>query len=89
MEIPFNEDEQADAFFNELLAAVDQQLESRDTPYVGKTLKRLIKEGMSHDEAREAIARCLAEETDKVVRGGKPFDTASYRMLLESISPGS
>jgi hypothetical protein len=89
MKIPFDDDEAADAFFAELLAAVDQQLESPETRYVAETLKRLKKEGLSDEEAREAIAQCLAEITDQVVRSGKAFDAKAYRMSLERISPGS
>ena len=87
MGIPFDEDEQADAFFEELLAAVDQQLDSPETPYVLKTLERLTKAGMDPDEAREAIARCLAEETDRVVRTGRPFDARQYEERLAALEP--
>ncbi|BCX50188.1 conserved hypothetical protein [Haloferula helveola] len=83
-----DEDEQADAFFEELLGAVDQQLESDSTPYVRKQYDRLTKAGLSDDEAREAIARCLAEETDRMYRSKKPFDEKAYRTSLEMINPG-
>ncbi|MBK1826182.1 hypothetical protein [Haloferula rosea] len=89
MKIPFDGDEAADAFFDELLAAVDQQLQSPDTPYVSKTFKRLLTAGLDEGEAREAIARCLAEITDQVVRSGRPFDADAYRISLERINPGS
>ena len=89
MEIPFDEDDHADRFFEEILAAVDQQLVSPQTPYVAKTLDRLLKAGMEADEAREAIACCLLDETERVLRSKKPFDEAAYRRSLDSISPGS
>lgn len=85
MDLPFDDDANADRFFEELLAAVDQQLESPDTPYVAKTLDRLVKTGIERDEAREAIARCLAEETDRVLRSGKAFDAARYRQSLDEL----
>lgn len=89
MKIPFDDDEAADAFFNELLAAVDQQIQSKETAYVAKTYERLQTDGLSDEDAREAIARCLAEITDQVVRSGRPFDADAYRISLERISPGS
>lgn len=89
MKIPFDDDEAADQFFEELLKAVDQQLRAKETSYVADTLKRLIDEGMEADEARESIARCLATITDEVLRSGRPFDEKAYRMSLERISPES
>ncbi len=89
MDLPFDDDAAADRFFDDLLDAVDQQLTSPATPFVSKTLDRLMKEGMERDEAREAIARCLAEEADQVMRSGRAFDLDGYRKSLERISPGS
>lgn len=89
MKIPFDDDEAADAFFDELLAAVNQQIQSKETAYVAKTYERLQAAGLSAEEARESIARCLAEITDQVVRSGRPFDGNAYRMSLERINPGS
>ena len=85
MDLPFNEDEQADAFFAALLTAVDEQLASKETPYVAATHKRLLKAGLSDDEAREEIAKCLAEESDRMLRSGRPFDSRSYQERLSSI----
>lgn len=84
-----DEDSAADAFFRDLLDAVDQQLASGATPFVGKTLDRLVKAGMEIDAAKEAIAACLAEESDRMFRSGKPFDLDFYRKSLERISPPS
>ncbi|GAA5481879.1 hypothetical protein [Haloferula sargassicola] len=89
MDLPFSEDDAADRFFEDLLDAVDQQLASPATPFVSKTLDRLVREGLEPEEAREAIARVLAEETDRVVRTKRPFDLEGYRKSLERISPGS
>ena len=83
------EDSAADAFFADLLDAVGQQLQSPQTAFVRKTLDRLIAGGLDDDEAREAIARCLAEETDRMFRSQQPFDLEGYRRSLERISPGS
>lgn len=83
-----DDDATADRFFDDLHDAVDQQLGSPATPYVRKTYDRLLKEGMSDEEAREAIAECLAEVTDRMYRTRKPFDEKAYRALLEMTKPG-
>ncbi|MCH7225205.1 hypothetical protein [Haloferula sp. A504] len=83
-----DENTEADRFFEELLHAVDQQLEAPGTAYVRKTLDRLTRAGMEADEAREAIARCLAEATDRMYRSQRPFNEDAYRTSLEMINPG-
>lgn len=82
-----DEDTEADRFFEELLHAVDQQLEAGETAYVRATFDRLVKAGLTEEEAREAIARCLAEESDRMFRSRRPFDEDAYRTSLEMISP--
>lgn len=82
-----DEDTEADRFFEELLHAVDQQLDASGTAYVRKTLDRLVKAGLEEHEAREAIARCLAEESDRMFRSQRPFDEDAYRTSLEMINP--
>lgn len=82
-----DEDSAADAFFDDLISAVEQQLESKDTAFVRKVYEKLLDGGMTESEAKEAMAACLAEESDKMFRSQKPFDTDSYRRSLESISP--
>jgi hypothetical protein len=82
-----DEDTEANRFFDELLHAVDQQLESNQTRYVRETYDRLIRAGLDDAEVREAIARCLAEESDRMFHSRKPFDEASYRTSLEMINP--
>lgn len=84
-----DEDSAADAFFKDLLDAVEQQLQSTQTPFVRTTLERLVKSGMTDEAAREAIAACLAEESDRMFRSQKAFDLDSYRKSLERISPPS
>jgi|GEM_PF-7108007 len=83
-----DEDQQADRFFDDLLHAVDQQLESPATAYVRATYDRLLGEGLDDAGAREAIARCLAEVTDAMYRTRRPFDEPAYRALLEMTKPG-
>jgi|TARA_B110000879_G_scaffold189765_1_gene253507 hypothetical protein len=71
-----------------LLPAVDQQLGSPQTPYVKKTFIRLVeKEEVSPDEAKELIALCLADETNRMYIDKRDFDVQRYQQLLEGL-PG-
>ncbi len=68
---------------NQLLPAVEQQLASPDTPYVRENYERLIsKEGISEEEARQMIALCLIDETDRMAEEKTDFNVARYQMLL-------
>lgn len=76
-----------DAFFNDLLTAVEQQLAAPQTRYVAKTYERLVSGGMSEQDAKERIAACLGEETDAMYRQKRGFDEKSYRAQLDAIRP--
>lgn len=82
-----DEDQKADDFFADLIAAVEQQLASPETRYVQKTYLRLIEAGLSEESAKEEIAACLAAETDTMYRRKKEFDAQAYRASLEMIKP--
>ena len=74
-----------DDLLPDLLAAVEQQLVSPQTPYVAKTLARLTKLGLVETEAKTQIALCLGEEMDTLLRTRKPFDEKSYRSGLDDL----
>lgn len=74
-----------DDLLPDLLTAVDQQLTSPETPYVAKTLARLLKLGLDETEARTQIAICLGEEMDEVLRTRRGFDQNSYRARLDAL----
>jgi hypothetical protein len=74
-----------DAFFQDLLNAVEQQLAAPQTSYVAKTLERLTSKGMSAEDAKARIAACLGEESDAMWRGKRGFDEKSYREKLDAI----
>lgn len=74
-----------DDLLPDLLAAVEQQLTSPQTPYVAKTLARLLKLGLVESEAKTQIALCLGEEMDQVLRKRRGFDEKAYRSALESL----
>ena len=69
-----------------LLPAVDQQLQSSETAYVDKCLRRLVKEHrIEREEALEMIAFCLALVTDDMMKSGKEFDHKRYQKLLQKL----
>ena len=74
-----------DDLLADLLAAVEQQLVSPETPYVAATLTRLVAGGLEADEAKIQIADCLGEEMDEVLTSRKPFDQARYRAALDAL----
>jgi len=69
----------------ELVAAVEQQLVSPQTPYVAKTYDRLIKLGVPEQEAKEQIALCLGQESDAAYRKRRGFDEKAYKALLNEL----
>lgn len=78
-----------ESLIESLLPAVDQQLESPETPYVKKTFTRLVEqESLSPDEAKELIAICLADESNRMYIDKRDFDVKRYQELLESL-PGN
>lgn len=68
-----------------LLLAVEQQLQSAQTPYVKKTYDRLLALGLSADAAREEIADCLGEEMDAILAEKRAFSEKNYRTLLDRL----
>lgn len=77
-----------DSLVESLLPAVEQQLESTQTPYVKKTFVRLVeKEGIAPDEAKALIALALADESNRMFIDKRDFDVARYQELLNNL-PG-
>lgn len=74
-----------DDLLPDLLAAVEQQLTSPQTPYVAETLARLVKFGIGEAEAKTQIALCLGEEMDQLLRKRRGFDEKAYRASLENL----
>ena len=71
-----------------LLPAVEQQLESPQTPYVKSTFVRLVEqEKLSPDHAKEHIAICLADESNRMFIDKRDFDVTRYEQLLADL-PG-
>jgi hypothetical protein len=74
-----------DDLLADLLAAVEQQLTSPQTPYVAKTFNRLVKLGIDESEAKSQIALCLGEEMDEVLKNRRSFDEKAYKAALEEL----
>lgn len=74
-----------DDLLPDLIAAVEQQLVSPQTPYVARTFARLVKLGIEESEAKTQIALCLGEEMDQVLRKRRGFDEKAYRAGLEKL----
>lgn len=74
-----------DDLLPDLIAAVEQQLSSPQTPYVAKTYARLLKLGIEEAEAKSQIALCLGEEMDQLLKKGRGFDEKAYRMSLNTL----
>jgi len=72
-------------FRADLLLAVDQQILSPETPYVGKTYQRLLKLGLDDTAAKFQIAYCLCEEMDQILKKQRVFSEKSYRAALDSL----
>ena len=69
---------------NGLIQAIDEQLQSPQTPYVRMTLERLLALGLNEQQAREEMADCLGEELDDMLAKSRPFEEKSYRALGRS-----
>ncbi len=75
-----------ESLVDSLLPAVEQQLESTQTPYVQETFVRLVeKEGISPDESKKLIALCLADESNRMYIDKRDFDVSRYQELLDAL----
>lgn len=75
-----------ESLIESLLPAVEQQLESDQTPYVKASFIRLVEqEKISPDEAKELIAICLADESNRMYIDKRDFDIQRYQQLLENL----
>lgn len=75
-----------ESLIESLLPAIEQQLESPDTPYVKSTFVRLVEKAeFSPIEAKEMIAVSLADESNRMFIDKRDFDVARYQALLEAL----
>ena len=75
-----------ESLIESLLPAIEQQLESADTPYVKAVFIRLVeKEDVSPDQAKEMLALCLADESNRMFIDQRDFDVKRYQELLAAL----
>ncbi len=74
-----------DDLLPDLIAAVEQQLTSPQTPYVARAHARLIKLGIEDAEAKSQIALCLGAVMDQMLRTHRTFDETAYRASLDAL----
>lgn len=68
-----------------LLAAVKEQIESKESPYVGRNYKRLVLEGYQEQEILELLGSVLAVEMWEMSTLGRAFDEKQYIERLEKL----
>ena len=72
-----------DESLESLLPAIDEQLDSPETPYVREAYDRLLAEpDIEDEEARAMLAFCLADEIEALTAQERPFDSERYQLLL-------
>ena len=69
----------------QLIPAVEEQLQSKDTPFVMKHYKRLIDLGESEHESKKMIALCLLDESNRMFLDKRDFDIKRYQLLLNEL----
>ena len=72
-----------DEVVEKLLPAIEEQLNSAETPYVREAYERILEEpDIEDEEARAMLAFCLADEIEAMMTAEREFDTERYQMLL-------
>lgn len=74
-----------DDLVKNLVPAIREQLQSKETPFVKKTMERLLKSEVEEEEAEMMIALCLADETNRMFIDKREFDLQRYQGLLEAL----
>lgn len=70
---------------NEMLSAIDNQLEMNDPKCVKRTFEKLIAAGISKKAAKERMAAVLIEEMFSVMTEGRKFDESLYEKKLSAL----
>ena len=68
-----------------ILEVVENQIRDNDLPETRKTLKRLIKEGFSREEAVELIGTVLVHEIYNVLKQEEYFDCKRFVAALRQL----
>lgn len=66
-----------------LLPAIEEQLQSPDTPFVATALTHLLSlDEIESEEAKYMLAFCLADEIEHMEREKRPFKIERYEMMV-------
>ncbi len=68
---------------DKLLPAVEEQLNSPQTPFVKEHFDRLVESGEEEQEAKKMIALCLVDEVAQMQKETREFDLARYEQMLQ------
>ena len=68
-----------------MIEAIEAQLRTNDPPETRETLERLVKSGLSREEAMKAIAGALIREVFSVLKGGSTYDRERYVANLKRL----
>lgn len=72
-----------DEAVEKLLPAIEEQLNSPETPYVREAFDRILTEpDIEEEEAKAMLAFCLADEIEAMMTDEREFDSNRYQMLL-------
>ncbi len=74
-----------EAFQEQLLEVVNEQMDNNDPPETAATFKRLLNADFSHLEAKMLIAQCVSFEMISVVTEGKPFNLKRFITNLNKL----
>lgn len=77
------EDISAKELSTNLIPAVEQQMESEETPFVKEHYTRLVEEGIEETEAKMMIALCLADEVETLQKEGREFNLLRYESMIQ------
>jgi hypothetical protein len=68
-----------------ILEVVENQLKANDPPETRTTLKRLISEGYSEDEAKNLIGCVVTSEIFDVLKKQNPFNPVRFAKALKAL----
>ena len=69
----------------QMMAIVDNQIQSNDPPETKATLDRLVKEGWPNNDAKRLIGQCVAYEMYGVMQKQDSFNEKRFKRNLEQL----
>ena len=68
-----------------ILAGVEEQLNSKETPYVEEVFNKLIKLGLSSKKAKIKIGKKLTTEVNTILESKEKFNVERHKKMLDEI----